>query len=221
MGRLSSCVGIILAGGQSRRFGKPKAWAEIGESSFVERLYSLFNEVFEKTYVVLHEASSQGLASPSRPEKLSAPPPQRPSQISKMNTIFDLYPEGGPMNGIYSALVATQAPAIFVCACDLPLIREEDIENLLSQWEPNLSALVYHREKHWEPLCGIYNRKLIRVLPKFLESGFYRLQDFLNQVGAKSVSPLYGSPALLNINTPDDYQKLKQKHFSTFPLSNF
>lgn len=191
MGRLSSCVGIVLAGGKSSRFGSNKALARVGSSSFVEHLYQLMNEVFEKTYVVLHEASSQ---------------------FSKMNTLLDIYPDGGPLNGIYSALMATEAPAIFVCACDLPMIRKQDIEHLLNQWQPDSSAVVYRRNKRWEPLCGIYPRKLIRVLPKFLDAGYFRLQDFLNQVGALGVEyPGQDSvDSLLNINTPEDYQKLKE-----------
>ncbi len=185
----SSCVGIILAGGKSRRFGSPKAWARLEDTSFVERLYHLLNQIFKKTHVVLHEPSES---------------------FAALNPLLDLYPEGGPLNGIYSALVATQAPAIFVCACDLPLIRKQDIEYLLERWDPNLPALTYRHGKYWEPLCGFYNQKLARVIPKFLESGHYRLQDFLTQVGAVGVEYPF-QDSLTNINTPEDYKKLKQK----------
>ncbi len=190
MGNLPACVGIILAGGKSRRFGRPKAWAALGKTSFVEHLYLLLSGIFDETYVVQHRDTEE---------------------FAGMSTLQDIYPEGGPLNGIYSALVITQAPAVFVSACDLPNLNRRDIEFLLQRWSPELPALVYRRRGRWEPLCGIYHSDLVPALCRRLEEKKYRLQDFLKEVGARGLEYPRGgeNTGLMNINTPEDYRRLR------------
>jgi molybdopterin-guanine dinucleotide biosynthesis protein A len=127
-----------------------------------------------------------------------------------MNVILDLYPEGGPMNGIYSALVTTCAPSVFVAACDLPRLEPRDIERLLAHWEPAFPALVYRRAGAWEPLCGIYSRKLIPLLRQRLQNGDYQLQDLLRDAGARGIEypAKNGEDGLANMNTQEDYRNL-------------
>ncbi|HKY64620.1 MAG TPA: molybdenum cofactor guanylyltransferase [bacterium] len=189
MGRLPSCVGIVLAGGKSRRFGRPKAWAKFGESSFVERLYLLLRETFGQAYVVLHEDSAE---------------------FAGMETLVDRMSEGGPMNGIYSALAGSRAPAVFVAACDLPRLGPPDIERLLQAWRPEFPALVYRRRERWEPLCGIYHSRLLPALRQSLEIGRYGLQEFLTRNGAAGLeySEEGAVDGLANVNTPEEYREL-------------
>jgi molybdopterin-guanine dinucleotide biosynthesis protein A len=180
---------VILAGGRSSRFGRPKAWATLGGVSFIERIHRLFLRTFEETVVALHE------------------PDER---FAKMKVIYDLYPTRSPMNGIYSALVETSAKSAFVASCDLPLLKSCDVGKLLSHWEEDMPALVYQRAGKCEPLCGIYNHTLIPMLRTGLKQGKYSLRDLLEKVEAIAVdyTPLSPFHSLTNVNSSGEYQKL-------------
>ena len=189
LGRLPPRVGVVLAGGQSRRFGSPKAWAEYQGKPFIHHLHDLLSGIFPHTYVALN-----------RPDP----------KYDGMNTLVDLLPEGGPMNAIYSALKQTKASSIFVTACDLPLLGDREIRYLLDHWREDYPALAYQREGHWEPLCGIYNATLLPQLQKSLAGNEFSLKRLLDQSGAQALAwpEDRGSQGLRNINTVEDYQEL-------------
>lgn len=187
MGQLSHpCVGVVLAGGKSRRFGSPKALASWEGKTFVERLYGLLEDVFGRCYVVLHESSPK---------------------FSGMRTVVDQWPEGGAMNGIYSALKETQEEAIFVLGCDMPLVQRADILHLYRKWRPEFPALAGQMGGIWEPLFGIYSRQVLPALQTMRESKKFSLSDFLTQIHARRAS--VSGRAVTNINTLKDFLKAK------------
>jgi molybdopterin-guanine dinucleotide biosynthesis protein A len=187
MGQLSyPCVGVVLAGGKSLRFGSPKAFASWGGKTFVERVYGLLEDVFGRCYVALHKPSPK---------------------FSGMKTVLDQWPKGGAMNGIYSALKATQAEAIFVLGCDMPLVQRADILNLYRKWRPEFPALVGQLGGIWEPLFGIYSKQLLPALQAMRQGKGCSLSEFLTQIHARKAT--VSGRAVTNINTLKDFLKAK------------
>src|SRR5207245_83161 len=94
---------LVLAGGASRRMGRPKAWLEVGDTILlrwvVDRLALAFSEV---------------LIAFAEPEQLEQPIPYR--------VVFDRKRSGGPLAGIEAGLLAARQDAVFVIACDMPYV---------------------------------------------------------------------------------------------------
>src|ERR1700675_3959904 len=93
---------LVLAGGDSRRMGRPKAWLEVGDTFLlryvVERLAPAFSEV---------------MVSFAEPEQLLEPVPYR--------VVFDRTP-AGPLAGQEAGLLAARNEVVFAVACDMPYV---------------------------------------------------------------------------------------------------
>src|SRR2546428_9725555 len=92
---------LVLAGGESRRMGRPKAWLEVGETNLlrwmVERLGPAFSEV---------------VVSFAEPEQLEELVPYR--------LVFDRKKAAGPLAGIEAGLTIARHKGIFSIARDMP-----------------------------------------------------------------------------------------------------
>ena len=98
-------AGIVLAGGLSRRFGSPKAFARFDSGIFMNEQSKRLESFCEEVIVVTRE------------ELLERFP-------QSVNTITDL-PEVaglGPLAGIYSAMETVDADAYVVLPCDMPYV---------------------------------------------------------------------------------------------------
>src|SRR5258708_18756314 len=94
---------LVLAGGESRRMGRPKAWLEVGETNLlrwmVERLSPPFSEV---------------MVSFAEPEQLEELVPYR--------LVFDRKKAAGPLAGIEAGLTVAPHALAFAIACDMPYV---------------------------------------------------------------------------------------------------
>src|SRR5260370_1875446 len=94
---------LVLAGGESRRMGRPKAWLEVGETNLlrwmVERLGPAFSEV---------------IVSFAEPEQLEELVPYRLG--------FDRKQAPGPLAGIEAGLPVARHEAVFAIASDMPYV---------------------------------------------------------------------------------------------------
>jgi molybdopterin-guanine dinucleotide biosynthesis protein A len=129
---------VILAGGESRRMGRDKAWVKFDGRS-------LLTQAVDK----VREADIEGIFISSRPG----------GDYSALDRplLFDLEPGLGPMGGIERGLHCCTAPLLLVLAVDLPHMTGEFLQSLAvrcvrSQAScPNCSRL--------EPLAAIYPKR--------------------------------------------------------------
>src|SRR5260370_40623362 len=100
-GRRAPCWG--LAGGESRRMGRPKPWLEVGETNLlrwmVERLGPAFSEV---------------MVSFAEPEQVEEHVPYR--------LVFDRKKSAGPLAGIEAGLTVARHVVRFAIASDMPYV---------------------------------------------------------------------------------------------------
>ena len=98
--------GLVLAGGQSSRMGEDKALLKYHGQTQLEYGYKLLEKFCAKTFISINHKHS---AEKTR---------------KKFPFIIDQFEQGGPLNGIASALSAHPDKAWLVIACDLPLLDE-------------------------------------------------------------------------------------------------
>jgi len=159
-------IGVVLAGGQSRRFGSPKAFATIDGEYFYERICRLLAELCNDVIIVTRE------------ELLLQFP-------KHMNVITDCdeYKGNGPLSGIYSAMKQEQAERYLVLPCDMPFLTVSAIKKLVdaaSSDTANLDAVFsITLEEVYHPLVSIWPYNMKQQIKQVLEKKQYSVMKLL------------------------------------------
>ncbi|KAB7709190.1 NTP transferase domain-containing protein [Bacillus aerolatus] len=189
-------IGIVLAGGESRRFGEPKAFALYNGSFFYERAVQALAPYTDQTVLTGHPA-------------LAARFNRQPS----VQVIEDLtlYSGKGPLAGLYSVMKQFDAKWYIVLPCDMPLVNTEVIGRLTAASDEAFDAIVPYIAGKWQPLAAVYHRRVLPVVINQLTAGHYRMVDFLKKINTKIVTEVDLQSAeeiFKNINTKDAYRQL-------------
>jgi len=181
----------ILAGGKSKRMGRDKALIPVGDRALLSRVYAVAEEVFTDILVLsnLH----------THLDKVRAP------------IVKDVIPRQGPMIGIVSALLYARTPYVFVLACDMPFLRKDAIEYVLTAARGE-DIVIPKTEKGFEPLHALYNRSCISPLLSAIERGRMKIPDIfpllsVKVVEGKEVFMSQGLSIFTNINTEEDLSR--------------
>ena len=163
---VAKVTGVVLAGGQSRRFGSNKALATIGNSTLIERLIRKLRPIFPHLMIVTNQ----------------------PHEFKFLNIpmIEDRVKGFGPLGGIYSALQAIEDPYAFVAACDMPDLSPELIRLLLELRE-GYDVVVPRMDTWLEPLHAVYSKRCISPIKNLLDRGERQVFQFFDQVRVRYV----------------------------------
>lgn len=167
----SDITAVILAGGQSQRFGSNKALARIGEGRVIERVAGVLKDIFEETLVLTKDK-----------------PPLAFLQKPWIHILGDRFDNFHPLNGLASALSYARTDKVFVCGCDMPFINPELIHLVCSKSQ-EADAVVPVWQGELQPLFGVYSKTcLTKILDLSLfndpRKGFCYL---LGKVNTKTV----------------------------------
>jgi molybdopterin-guanine dinucleotide biosynthesis protein A len=163
---IADCTGVLLAGGQSRRFGSNKALARLGDGRLIERPARVLAELFTHRLLITN--------TPELYEFLGWP------------MTPDLAPGGGPLAGIEAALSRAATPCIFVAGCDMPHLDRALITHLCSL-APGYDAVIPLTVKGWEPLHGVYAKTALPIISAALAAGTRKLQAVLATLKVRAV----------------------------------
>jgi molybdopterin-guanine dinucleotide biosynthesis protein A len=105
----------------------------------------------------------------------------------------------GPIGGLMTAL--RRAPEIFVVACDMPFLDVALIREMAAQL-PGYEAVAMPGE----PLHAAYSARILPVVEAQIAAGDYSMNHLLSRLRVKTIS----GPALININTPQEWEALCQ-----------
>ena len=171
--------------------GRDKALIPVGDRALLSRVYAVAEEVFTDILVLsnLH----------THLDKVRAP------------IVKDVIPRQGPMIGIVSALLYARTPYVFVLACDMPFLRKDAIEYVLTAARGE-DIVIPKTEKGFEPLHALYNRSCISPLLSAIERGRMKIPDIfpllsVKVVEGKEVFASQGLSIFTNINTEEDLSR--------------
>ena len=174
---------LVLAGGASRRMGRPKALLPVAGTTLVGYVAGRLGPRFKE---VLVAASDPALV----PAGLTQVP--------------DLHPGLGPLSGIEAGLQAAGTDRIFAVACDLPRITVELAALIVGRSEGHQVAVPIVDGRP-QPACACYRKSTLSAVADALERGRLKVADLLQDLDVEWVVGL--DPNLFwNINTPEDYQ---------------
>lgn len=192
--KVKNISGVILAGGENKRFGGIiKSNLIIGGSSIISRIINTISDIFEEIIIVTNS-----------PEKFHS--------FSHYKIVADQFTKVGPLGGIHSAIKASSKESVFVFAGDMPFVDREIIMNQIEYFSLCTSEAVIPRVNGYdEPLHAIYRNSIYGLLDGYLATRKeYAIRDFLGNVHVSflqlSVTE-QTEKAFTNINTPFEAEK--------------
>lgn len=184
---------VILAGGESRRMGRSKAWVQLGGKPLlgiaVETVRTLgVEEVF-----------------------ISGRPGEDYTAFG-CPVLLDVEPGGGPLGGIERGLTACRAPLLLVLAVDLPRMTTDFLRALWNACGPEIGAVPRLGER-FEPLAAIYPRRCHPHAVQALAQSRRAVQDFVEACWRQgAVIPVrvaaVDADCFANCNSPVDLESL-------------
>ncbi len=182
-------TGIVLAGGQSRRMGRDKAWIEWEGQPLVAR-------------------SAGALAAAGCAEVLVVGGDATRIAARGLRAVADAMPGEGPLQALAAALAAATDPIVLVVACDMPGLRPEPLRTLAQLAEGFDAAVPWVPPGGWEPLHAAYAKTCLPAIRARLAVGERKMTCFYPDVRVRAVTPeeVGDLESLRNVNTPAELE---------------
>ena len=194
-GPRSDILGVVLAGGRSRRYGSDKAFAELGGVSLVHRAARTLLPLAGRVVVVANDLDRHSLEGM----------PVRPDLVGGL----------GPLGGLHTAVAWAAEEAmrgVVVLATDMPFVPTPLLEDLASRLERGAAVVpASHGPRGFEPLCAAYDVGCLPAIEAAIEEGDRAVISFFPAVDLRIVElarvSSFGDPDTMffNVNRPEDH----------------
>jgi molybdopterin-guanine dinucleotide biosynthesis protein A len=160
---------IVLAGGKSSRLGRNKALQIIDGRSLIQRVIDSLAALSTEIIVV----TAHGEAIPCY-------------SAVQIETVADIYPEKGPLGGIYSGLMASRSPRAVAVGCDTPFLSAS-LLRYMTQVRSMYDVVVPRIKSKLEPLCAVYSESCTGPIQRLLAQDELRIDRLFGMVKVKYV----------------------------------
>jgi len=191
---------IILAGGAASRFNE-KPFYKFRGKEMLGVIYNNLAEGFDEVVVSVKQMHAE-----------------RVSKVVNAEIVLDEYALDTPLVGILSACSNMSSERVFVVPCDVPMIKKDVVEIILSKLNKD-AAVPKWEDGQIEPLVAAYKReKIAKGCKEALNAKKMRVRDALDGLDVQYVNTdllKEIDPELLsfrNVNTKDDLLDLEKKH---------
>lgn len=192
--------GVLLAGGENRRYGSHKALARVGGRSILERGLASLGGVTTRIGIVAND-----------------PTPYRPAGVPVRP---DLRPGTGVLGGLLTAVLWAEEEACgaaVVLACDMPFVPAALLSRLARESGPGAVAVpASPGPRGLEPLCGVYGFETAASIAAALDRGERAVISFFGDVEVRILPPeevrRFGTPERMfwNVNRPEDRARAEE-----------
>ncbi len=179
----------ILAGGESKRFGKDKLSLLFEGKTFLENLVGKLKEFSDDIIII-------GREYPGFPY------------------CKDAYDTRASIVGIYTALECAKNDYVFVVAGDLPLLSKELVRFLIENISSEYDIIVPMVRGYYEPLVAIYSKRIKELIRRRIVSGNFKVSDIFKEGRISVIEEAQireideDMLSFFNVNTIDDYRYL-------------
>jgi len=192
-----SFTAAILAGGDSSRMGKDKAFLDLGGKPLIEIIYERLDGLFAEVLVVANT-----------PQKFR----QFPAR-----TVTDIYREGrkNALRGIHAGLMEASYPSCFVMACDMPFVSGS-LLRYMSQFASDYDLVIPFVEGYYQPLFAFYHKSTLGPIAGALEKQEHKIINVYEELSMKKITEKEVrscDPEMLsfiNVNTVEDYERARR-----------
>lgn len=177
-------VAVIFAGGKSSRMGQDKSLMPFGGyDTMVEYQYQRLSKLFKTVYI----------STKSNKFNFKAP------------FIYDKYSQSSPLVGLISIFETIKDDNCFILSVDAPFVDINIIDELYKNLDEKNSTIAQSPNGN-EPLCGVYNRSILKIAKEALAEDNHRLNSILKKSDTNYVYFNTKEP-FINLNYISDYEK--------------
>jgi len=189
----------VLAGGASRRMGRPKASLPYGAATLLEFQTGRLAEIFDEVLVVAKEPP----ATPLGPARL----------------VRDVHEGHAAIHGLARALEEAR-DRVFVLAVDLPAVAPALLRAIAEESERREAAAVLPRaDGRLQPLAGVWRRAALGAARRRIAEGDHSLSlhGLAEEVGAEVLDETWwrrwdpSGASFANLNTLEDWAALRER----------
>nr|AAC83143.1 MobA [Staphylococcus carnosus] len=193
---------IILAGGQSERFGAPKAFAEIDGKMFYEQIITVLDSMNMFNEIII--SSNETLASEFKGARVIVDDSEHKNK--------------GPLSGIYSVMKQDLNQNYFCDFCGYAAYYRKAISQLYQFMvehviEDQLDIAGFKEGNHPIPTIAFYSPNCLPIIARALESDDYSMRHVYQQTASDwiDVSSVDDDTEWYkNINYPQDLESIKK-----------
>jgi molybdenum cofactor guanylyltransferase len=190
-------AGIILAGGKSSRYGKPKMFETYKDKHFYEYSVDALKENSLSTIVI---STNDHLIPYFKQDDVDF-------IVEKETEAYR-----GPLFAMYNALSKiSDAEWFFVLSCDTPFITSTFVNMMIDLTKNNqYDAIVPIQSDTIHPLLALYHRRTLMKMKQLLAKDKRKMRLLLDEIHVLTVPFSSKDPTFTNINSQDDWLKYKQ-----------
>jgi molybdopterin-guanine dinucleotide biosynthesis protein A len=189
---MSQVAVFVIAGGQSSRMGRDKAFLALGGSTLLERALAVARCVSQEVTIV----------------------GQRDKFAAYGSVIEDIYCGQGPLAGIQAALSGSKFELNLMIGVDTPFLDPKFVQYLVEQARTSGATVTVPRvARQAQPLCAVYRREFAAVAENALRQGRNNIVPLFaevttREIGDVEMQELAFDPRMFdNLNTPEEWEQ--------------
>jgi len=195
----NNILAVVLAGGESKRFGEDKNHVKLGDKTLLEHVLSKISNKFKETLVV----TSHSLKI----------------QNTKKLTIIPDYHQGlGPLMGVLSSMKWVKENHksyqwIATFPSDTPFFETSIIEEYQKKIKLNESSLYFVKSNNKRHnIFGLWSINLLETLENdLIKNNFRKVEAWADKIGVKTIDvKIKKYDPFFNINTKEDLEEAKK-----------
>jgi len=192
----NNILGVVLAGGKSKRFGEDKSEVKLGDKTLLEHTLDKIKSKL-KTIIIVSNSKT----------------------VKNYVTIKDcINGQLGPLVGVLSAMKWIKKNNysqnwIITFPCDTPFFNNSVVDKFIEASRLNDCPLYFAKsDKKRHNIFGLWSLKLIKTLEKdIIENNYRKVEDWANKIGVKTINITYdNTDPFFNINTKEDLVEAKK-----------
>ena len=198
--RYFSLTAIILAGGESSRIGlnKSKDQMKLAGRPLIDWVIS--------TLTSLDNLTKEDIIIVGSKEK-----------YSNFKRVFkDVFPQKGPLGGIFSGLKVSTSQYNLLVGCDMPFIEVKLLQYMIENVNTYDIVIPCYGKGLIEPLCAIYSKSCLEVIERNIKDGVLSVREIFPHLKVKFIkeeeikkfdAELY---SFFNINFQHDFTRAEE-----------
>jgi len=187
-------IGVLLAGGGSRRAGVDKRFLVLEGQTLLQRNLAFLHGLFPTVAVSLAEGQRLDLGDAA--------------ELGETVVLHDAWPGSSPLAGIATALDHFKAP-LFALAVDVAFPSRAASARVLDAF-PGHDLAVPAVGEHHQPLFAVYGPGCLAPMTAMLEAGVQRIVEVFPEVRVAAV-PFESDALFHSINTMDEYRDARDR----------
>jgi len=192
----NNILGVVLAGGKSKRFGEDKSNVKLNGETLLEHTLNKIKSKFNTIIIVSNNKT-----------------------LKNYITIKDCIDgQLGPLVGVLSAMKWVKKNNysfkwVATFPCDTPFFSSSLVDKFIESSKLNDSDLYFAKsEKKRHNIFGLWSLKLIEILEKdIINNNHRKVEKWANKIGVKTINIFYKElDPFFNINTKEDLAEAKK-----------